>query len=106
MKNEKTIQALGNCINQCNYCANECLKENDVQEMVDCMRMNHVCAEICSTLSHLLAADYEDVREMVEYCIKTCDACAEECEKHDHDHCKKCALACRECVQACKGLLN
>lgn len=105
MKNEKLARALGNCINACNYCAYECLKENDVQEMVNCMRMNHICAEVCTTLNQLLATDYEDIKGLVEYCIKTCKACAEECEKHKHQHCQDCAKACRECAKACEAYL-
>ncbi|WP_394345089.1 four-helix bundle copper-binding protein [Antarcticibacterium arcticum] len=27
--------------------------------------------------------------------------CAEECAKHDHEHCKKCAQVCNECAEAC-----
>lgn len=106
MNNEKLIEVLSNCIHYCNYCANACLNDNDVQEMVDCMRMNHVCAEVCGTLSHLLMTDYKDIRELMEYCIRTCERCAEECEKHDQQHCKECAKACRECVEACRKYLN
>ena len=30
------------------------------------------------------------------------DACAAECEKHDHEHCKLCAQMCRECAEDCR----
>ncbi|MEC8887581.1 MAG: four-helix bundle copper-binding protein, partial [Pseudomonadota bacterium] len=28
----------------------------------------------------------------------------EECEKHSHDHCKKCAEACRQCAEECRKI--
>ena len=49
MRNEKLISALGNCINHCNYCADACLDEDNVKMMVDCIRTDRVCAEVCSS---------------------------------------------------------
>lgn len=70
MRNEKLIHALGNCINHCNYCADSCLDEDDVKKMVDCIRTDKVCAEVCSALSQVLATSYSDVRGLVQYCKK------------------------------------
>ncbi len=106
MRNEKLISALGNCINHCNYCADACLDEDNVKMMVDCIRTDKVCAEACSALSQVLATSYSDVRGLVEYCKKVCEACAKECEGHDHRHCQECAEACRECADACSAYLN
>jgi len=105
MRNEKLIHALGNCINHCNYCADACLDEDDVKMMVNCIRIDRVCAEVCSSLSQILATGFEDVDDLVRYCIKVCTLCAEECEKHDMDHCKECAAACRNCVTECEKYL-
>ncbi|WP_010229995.1 four-helix bundle copper-binding protein [Gillisia marina] len=101
MRNEKLIQALGNCINHCNYCADACLDEENVKMMVDCIRLDRVCAEACAALNQILATNFKDVQGLVDYCKRVCIACAEECGKHDHQHCKDCAKACRECVEAC-----
>ncbi|MCP9199694.1 four-helix bundle copper-binding protein [Gramella sp. GC03-9] len=105
MRNEKLISALGNCINHCNYCADACLDEDHVKKMVDCIRLDRVCAEVCSALNQVLAIDYKDVRGLVEYCKKVCQACADECGKHDAKHCKDCAVACKQCVKACETFL-
>ena len=99
------IHALGNCINKCNYCADACLDEENVKMMVTCIRTDKVCAEVCSTLNQLLATDYKDVDDLIKYCIKVCNACADECEKHEHDHCKECAQAWRECARVCEAHL-
>lgn len=105
MRNEKLIHALGNCINHCNYCADSCLDEENVKMMVDCIRVDRACAEVCSTLAQVLATKFDDVKDLVRYCKKICAACADECAKHDHQHCKDCAEACRKCAEACESYL-
>lgn len=96
------ITALGNCINHCNYCADACLDEDNVKMMVDCIRLDKVCAEVCSTTNQVLVTNFKDVQGLLDYCIKICKACADECSKHETQHCKDCAKACMECVEACK----
>lgn len=105
MKNQKLIHALGNCINHCNYCADACLDEEDVKMMVDCIRLDRVCAEVCSSLNQILVTGYSDVDDLVRYCQKICNACADECSKHTTQHCKDCAEACRACAEECAKYL-
>ena len=78
MKNSKLIEALNNCVAHCNYCADACLDADDIKMMVDCIRTDRACAEVCSATAKLLAANYSDAKGMVEYCHKTCKKCAEE----------------------------
>lgn len=105
MRNKNLIQALDNCINHCNYCADACLDEENVKMMVGCIRMDTVCAQVCTALKNVLATGFGDVDELVRYCMKVCNSCAEECEKHEHQHCKECAMACRNCVAECRIFL-
>lgn|SRR5690606_7172724 len=102
MRNEKLIHALGNCINHCNYCADACLDEENVNMMTDCIRLDRVCAETCAALNQVLSTNYKDVQGLIDYCIQVCEACANECEQHEHQHCQDCAKACRECAEACR----
>lgn len=106
MKNENVLQALGKCITACNHCADACLDTEDVKMMVNCIRTDRVCAEICSTVHQLLTTNYSNVQDLLSVCIRICEECATECEKHHHDHCKACAEACRECAAACRAYLN
>ncbi|MDT0643643.1 four-helix bundle copper-binding protein [Zunongwangia sp. F363] len=105
MRNEKFIHALGNCINHCNYCADACLDEDDLKKMVPCIRTDKVCSEACAALAQILAIDGANVTGLVEYCKQVCGECADECEKHDSQHCQDCAKACRECEKACEEFL-
>lgn len=105
MKNEKLINALTNCVNHCNYCADACLNEDNVQKMTKCIQTDSVCAEVCEALKNVLLTSYQDVDALVKYCLKVCKACAEECGKHEADHCKKCAEACNNCAKECESYL-
>ncbi|MDT0651028.1 four-helix bundle copper-binding protein [Autumnicola edwardsiae] len=102
MRNEKLIHALGNCINHCNYCSDACLDEDNLKKMVPCIRLDKVCAEACAALVQILAIKDSNSGDLVAYCEKVCRECAEECEKHESQHCKDCAKACRECEKACR----
>lgn len=105
MKKTELISTLGSCINACNHCADACLSEDNVKMMVNCIRTDRVCAEVCSSLSQILHTTYTNVEGLIRYCISVCEDCANTCEQHDHQHCKDCAQACRECIAACKSYL-
>ena len=105
MKNIKLIEALNNCITHCNYCAGACLREDDVNMMVECIRLDIACAEVCSTTVKLLAMESPFATEMVAKCMEICKQCADECGKHEHQHCKECSEACRKCAAACEAYL-
>ncbi|PZW40775.1 uncharacterized protein DUF326 [Mesonia algae] len=105
MKNSKLIEALNNCIAHCNYCSDACLNEDNIKMMVDCIRTDRACAEVCSATVKLLAMDSAFAKAMVEKCHEICKQCADECGKHDHQHCKDCAEACKKCADACEAYL-
>lgn len=101
--NHELIKKIDICVAACNYCASACLKEDDVKMMSKCIALDMDCAEICRTTGILLARDSEHGKYMLQECAEICEACAEECGKHQHDHCQACAKACRECAAACKA---
>ncbi|MGB3774671.1 MAG: four-helix bundle copper-binding protein, partial [Leeuwenhoekiella sp.] len=82
-----------------------CLSEDNIKMMVNCIRTDRACAEVCSTTAKLLAGNYVHVNALVAYCQSTCEKCAEECGKHEHQHCKDCAEACSACAEACAEYL-
>ena len=101
-KNKELIQIVEECTAACSHCFDACLKEEDVKMMADCIRLDVECSEICSLFSKGLARDTPFVKELAAACAAICEACGKECEKHDHDHCQKCAEACFKCAKACK----
>ncbi|MTI22773.1 four-helix bundle copper-binding protein [Fulvivirga sp. RKSG066] len=103
MKNHKElILKLNECASACQHCSDACLDEEDVSHMINCIRLDRDCADICRLTSQLLSRGSDQVEKLIDVCEAICRKCAEECEKHDNEHCKKCATACRECEEACK----
>ncbi|HDR9360290.1 TPA: four-helix bundle copper-binding protein, partial [Burkholderia vietnamiensis] len=37
-------------------------------------------------------------------CAQACDACAAECGRHAHEHCRRCAQACEACAAMCRAM--
>ncbi len=103
MKNQ-VIDLLLNCIKDCNHCASACLEEDNVNKMVDCINTDQICAAVCEATFKVLQIDHGDQKALLKHCASVCDECADECEKHDHKHCKQCASSCRSCAEACRQL--
>ncbi|HEX2792812.1 MAG TPA: four-helix bundle copper-binding protein [Croceicoccus sp.] len=96
------------CAAICNSCADACSAEE--MEMKRCIRLCSDCADIC-TATYRVASRRTDenrsvIRAMLALCVKACETCAEECGKHDHPHCRRCAQMCRECARDCKAALE
>jgi hypothetical protein len=107
----RCIDACLDCAQACTACADACLSEDDVAELVACVRLDWVCAGTCESVSRALsvrAGHTETLRALLNACATACRACAEECERHarHHQHCRICAEECRSCEQACASLLE
>jgi len=106
------IDACFVCVATCTSCADACLAEPTVQELVRCIRLDLDCADICDATGRVLtrqtATEPSLVASAVALCADACRICAEECERHaqHHEHCRICAEVCRRCEQACNDLLS
>jgi hypothetical protein len=105
-------QPLGDAVHHAMYCAKMCLSCADAclaepMDMTQCIRSCLDCADICEAATRLglrrTGSNDIVLREMLELCARTCDACAAECDSHDHEHCKLCAQICRECADDCRA---
>jgi hypothetical protein len=99
------------CAQTCTACANACLGEPQVQDLVRCIRLNLHCADLCDTTGRLISRQEnpELARAILQTCALACRLCADECERHaamGMQHCRVCAEACRHCEQACQRLLT
>ena len=105
------IDAATSCAQICTACADACLSEEMVAELVKCIRTDLDCADICAATGNVVArrtaGDTTILRAALEACATACKACGEECAQHAemHEHCRICAEACRRCEQACRALL-
>ena len=100
------------CVQSCTTCANADLAEDDVGEMRECIARCLTCADVCDATARVLSrpayADLHVTHPLLQACIRSCTACAEECGRHapHHVHCALCERVCRACVASCTALLG
>lgn len=102
MGQDKLILQLAECAATCEMCYTACLNEDDVTMMARCIELDRECADICRLTASILTRDSENKEKYVQLCAEICAACADECGKHDHEHCRKCSTMCEECAAACR----
>lgn len=92
----------------CTSCADACSAE--AMDMRQCIRTCMDCADICDSTFKVATRRTESndlvLQEMLQLCVTACDVCAEECAKHDNDHCGLCAEMCRECARDCRAAIE
>lgn len=98
----------GLCALFCTSCVDACLAGDEDRRQT--IRMCLDCADICTAASRITArlTGYDAAlrRQTIELCIAACEACAEECERHEEPHCRLCAEMCRECADDCRRALG
>jgi hypothetical protein len=108
----RCIEACYACAQACTACADACLSEQQVADLVSCVRSNLSCADVCyatgQVLSRRAGYDANVTRAVLDACTTACRSCGDECERHAgmREHCRVCAEACRRCEQACRDLLG
>src|SRR5262249_30201770 len=105
------IDALSDCVQACNADNAADLTEQNVAEMVTCIRLCLDCVDVCTATAGVITRqtryDASLVRPLLESCVAACRSCGDECERHAHmPHCRVCAEACRRCERACRELLD
>jgi Domain of Unknown Function (DUF326) len=96
-----SMDAAIHCAYECEYCSDACLGD-----MVDCARLCRDCAQMCWTIAGFMSRGSQFVPPVVRACIDICEACAAECEKHDHEHCQNCAKACRAAIEEYRKMVS
>src|SRR5262245_37275657 len=92
------------CAIVCEQCLSACLREEDTYMMAECIRLDLECMSVCRTSAQLMVLESNHANAMCQVCADVCSACAEECEKHDMDHCRRCAAMCRDCAAECMSM--
>ena len=107
-----TIDALSDCAQACVADTDADLAEQDLAEMVRCIRLCLDCADVCTAtlgvVSRQIYYTADVTRPVLQACIAVCKSCGDECERHapHMPHCRVCEQACRRCEQACRELLD
>lgn len=101
---QSCIDACNSCADACDFCAASCLQEPDVKAMARCIALDMDCAEICRLAAGSMARNSEFAGLVCQLCAQICDACGEECAKHQMGHCQECAQACNRCADECRRM--
>jgi hypothetical protein len=107
-----TIDALNDCAEACMADTGCDLREENVAEMVDCVRLCLDCANVCvataAVISRQTKCNMSVIAPLLAACVEACQSCGDECERHAqmHGHCRVCAEACRSCERACRDILG
>jgi len=106
------IDALSDCAQACIADTEADLSEQNLAEMVKCIRLCLDCTDVCTATMGIVSrqAEYDAnvTRPLLQACVAICKSCGDECERHapHHAHCRVCAEACRRCEHACRDLLD
>ena len=87
----------------CERCADECLGDPDMEERA---RLCRDVAGFTSLHARFTARSSRYSPILAEACVGACEACAEECDKDDAEHCQVCASVLRECAESCRRMAN
>lgn len=96
------------CAAICTSCADACSAEEE--DMRQCIRTCMDCADVCDAAfkagTRRTGSNEILLQELLQLCVTACDICAEECARHDHEHCRLCAEMCRECARDCRAAVE
>jgi hypothetical protein len=107
-----TLDALSDCAQACAADADADLSEQNLAEMVRCIRLCLDCTDVCTATLGVVSrqTDYDPTitKPLLQACMATCKSCGDECARHapHYEHCRVCEQACRRCEQACRELLG
>src|SRR5690625_6432888 len=90
-REKKLIAALRECESAAMTCATQCLREEEVSMLADCIRTDLSCADFCNFTARLLLREEPRAVDLDKICMEVCRECAGECEEPEHDQGKKCA---------------
>jgi hypothetical protein len=107
-----TIDALSDCAQACAADADADLSEQNLAEMVKCIRLCLDCVDVCTptlaVVSRQRDHDPAVTKPLLQACVATCKSCGYECARHapHYEHCRVCEQVCHRCEQACRELLG
>ncbi|MFD1647894.1 four-helix bundle copper-binding protein [Haloarchaeobius litoreus] len=87
----------------CEWCADECLGD---EEMEACARLCRDVADLTTLHARFMARDSNYSPQLAEACAGACEECAEECGRHDDEHCQVCAEVLTECAESCRNMMS
>ena len=69
--------------------------------MAQCVALDMDCAALCRLAAGFMSRGSPFAEDVCRICAMACQACGDECAKHEMAHCQQCAKACRACADEC-----
>ena len=104
---ETVRDCIDNCFEAaqvCEWCVDACLEEGE--EMARCVRLCRDVADLTTLHARLMARNSGFHADLAATCADVAEACLEECQKHDHDHCQACADVLPACIDSCREMAH
>lgn len=99
------------CAAVCESCADACMTDPVLARLATTLRSQLSTAGVCRATARALGRRGTQAEDLamaqVSACIEVCELSAAACDRYAMGHrlCRVCAAACRECREACEGLL-
>jgi hypothetical protein len=100
-------ECIDNCLEAaqaCEWCADE--RAGEGEDMARCLRLCRDVADLTTMHARFMARNSNYSAVLAEACAGACEECAEECERHDAEHCQVCADVLRECAETCREMAS
>lgn len=72
--------------------------------MARCIQLDMECAALCYAAAQLMSFGSSKAKELCGLCADLCEACGNECARHEVTHCQECAEKCKQCAEACRRM--
>lgn len=72
--------------------------------MARCIQLDMECAAVCYAAAQLMSLGSARATEFCRICAEICEACGNECKKHQTEHCQECARTCLQCAEECRHM--
>lgn len=103
---QSCIDACNACAQACDFCAASCLREDNPKAMARCITLDMDCSQLCRLTASYMSRASELTGMICQLCAEICEACGDECGKHEMDHCQECARACHHCADECRRMAS
>ncbi|WP_225335321.1 four-helix bundle copper-binding protein [Halomicrobium urmianum] len=107
-ENDEMAECIDDCLEAaqaCEWCADECAQLGD-EDMARCIQLCRDVADLAVLHAQFMARDSGYRKQIARVCAGVCEECAEECERHDHEHCQVCADVVSDCAETCREMAD
>jgi uncharacterized protein YhaN len=100
---ERCVDSCFEAVQATEWCADQCTGS---EEMQDCARLCRDVADLATQCGRFCSRESTFHTRTAELCADASEQCADECAKHDAEHCQVTEEKLRECADACREMVS